>query len=600
MGSPEESSRTSDLLFVVPAALAAALVVRLGLVFAARLPYPYDLEWMEGGMLAHAWRLQHGLPLYTKPSAEWIPFIYPPGYSAVLAAAGSVFGLGAPLGRVVSLAGTALATGSIAAIVARHGGSLVVGLLAAACWLGTYPDGGAFFDLVRTEALGTGLLLCAAALALDGRRGMAEAGGLVLACAFLTKQNLAAFGLPLLVAITRRDGAAAGARFVATSAGPALLITGVLQWRTEGRFLMYLLDVPASHPLVFPRAFPATPWELGRALPALGAGAVVAAGVLGKRPLVVAVPALVAGLVLLERGGLGPLGLPHVAGVGSMGPLTSFVAMAFLAGGAAAAAARRLDARVVVVVGVLAALALALAVGGPEGLSPVSGPAAFSVVGAIASVGIAAAVVSGFSPATGGVVGLAAVSIGVAMVMRAHLGGFVNVHLPMFALICVAGGLALARSRSVTPWLPAVVFTAQLAWAHARLSPEELVPSAQDRATGDAVVEVLRGVEGPVLSPYAPWLPVLAGKEPSWHLISLWDTAEHKTGPFPGTGQVIDRALKAHRWGAVADAQKTMGYGVRGAYTRSLPLTGDGFVPKTGWRTRPAVLRTAPETAPGR
>lgn len=582
MAVSEAPGSRSDLLLAVPGALAVALVVRLVAVFAARLTYPYDLEWMEGGMLAHAWRLQHGQPLYTAPSADWIPFIYPPGYTALLAAAGEGFGLGAPLGRAISLAGTALATGSIAAIVARHGGSTVIGLLAAACWLGTYPDGGAFFDLVRTEALGTGLLLCAVALALDGRRGLAEAGGLVLACAYLTKQNLAAFGLPLLLVVARRDGGGAALRFVATSALPALLVTGVLQWRTEGRFLAYLLEVPASHPLVFQRAFPGTPWELGRALPGLGAGALVASLALARRPAVVALPALAAGLLLLERGALGPVGLLRVNGIAPLGPLLSFVAMAFLAGGVAAAVERRVDDRVVAAVGVLAAVALGVA----------GGPAVFGVVGLLASLGLVAAMARGFAPATGGVVGVTALAILLAMVMRAHLGGFVNVHLPMFATVCVAGGLALARSRHAAPWLPALAFTVQLGWAHARLHPQDLIPTAEDRATGDAVVEALRGVEGPILSPYAPWLPVLAGKEPSWHLISLWDTSDHPKGPFPGTARAIDRALKAHRWAAVADAQKSMGYGVRGAYPESRPLPGDGFMPKTGWRTRPAMVRT--------
>ena len=66
--------RAAHLLEVlVPLAVAALLLLRLGLVWAARAPYPFDLEWMEGGMLAHAWRLANGLPLYVEPGPKIPP-----------------------------------------------------------------------------------------------------------------------------------------------------------------------------------------------------------------------------------------------------------------------------------------------------------------------------------------------------------------------------------------------------------------------------------------------------------------------------------------------------------------------------------------------
>src|SRR5262249_3429787 len=59
-------------------ALAAAPgVVQLALlVFAIgrRFAFPYDLEWMEGGMLNHALRLSEGHTIYPPPSVDFIPF----------------------------------------------------------------------------------------------------------------------------------------------------------------------------------------------------------------------------------------------------------------------------------------------------------------------------------------------------------------------------------------------------------------------------------------------------------------------------------------------------------------------------------------------
>ena len=57
---------------------AGAGLLQLGLllyIFAHRIGYPFDLEWMEGAMLIHVWRMQRGLPIYVEPSLDFIPFV---------------------------------------------------------------------------------------------------------------------------------------------------------------------------------------------------------------------------------------------------------------------------------------------------------------------------------------------------------------------------------------------------------------------------------------------------------------------------------------------------------------------------------------------
>ena len=97
------------LRWIADAPWVIAGLAALGLLLytaAGRYDYPYDIEWMEGGLLTHAWRVREGLPLYVEPSVDFVPFIYPPLYAWVLGTLGHVFELGYPLGRLLSLAGT--------------------------------------------------------------------------------------------------------------------------------------------------------------------------------------------------------------------------------------------------------------------------------------------------------------------------------------------------------------------------------------------------------------------------------------------------------------------------------------------------------------
>ena len=99
--------RLADIPAVVMALGVLGLLVR---TVSKRIAYPYDLEWMEGGMLAHAARVADGQSLYVSPSLDFIPFIYPPLYPWVVGGLSALgFPLDYPLGRAVSLLSVALA-----------------------------------------------------------------------------------------------------------------------------------------------------------------------------------------------------------------------------------------------------------------------------------------------------------------------------------------------------------------------------------------------------------------------------------------------------------------------------------------------------------
>jgi len=515
-----------------------ALMVLLVATWAGRLTYPYDLEWMEGGMLAHAWRMRQELPVYPVPGPEWTPYIYPPGYSAIVAALGSFVPLHPALGRVVSLLGTGLATFSLVHVLRRRGTSWSLAAGLAVCFLGTYPATGAFLDLVRPDGVYIGLVALSVALALDGRRGTATSSGLVLAAAFLVKHNAAAFGLPILLGLLLRDRRQ-GLAFAVAALVPALAMLGYLQWRTGGRFLTYLVAVPASHPSIFERFWPSSVQELGTALAVLvPAGTLWLVLDLARRgplpaPLTTVVPSLL-GMLAVYTVGFAPL--PPGVGAGALpGGLAAFGVGAF--------------------VGWLALRMLTLR------RLPVE---ANDVL----------------------VIGVLVTAFGLAGMMRAHNGGYLNVHLHLFWAISLAFGWVAVRGPAALGWAVPV----QLVAAGAALLSWDLVPSAKDHARGDALVAQLQKGEGPVLSPFASWLPTYAGHPPSVHYMALWDL-DYRGGPFHDRLDVVRDAVGRQTWPQAVRASRPFPYGLGEAYV--VPKgrePADPLLPVTGWDVGPTVV----------
>ena len=268
-------------------ALAALPVLLLAFVVPRRLPAPFDLEWLEGGMVLHAERLARGEPLYVPPSVDWTPFLYPPGFPAVVAGIAGLTGEdGLLVGRLVSLLSTLGAALVLAALVRRRGGGWPAALWGGLAFLGTYALSGFWFDLCRVDALAHLLLVAGAALLLGGDpaarltawRGLLDVGaGLLVAASLLTKQT----GLAAAVALLPAIGGQAWRRALLFTAGLAAGTTlPVLRLRaaSDGWFWTYVVTVPSAHPVPWTQAIAAC-GELARSLP-------VAAVVLALLPFV--------------------------------------------------------------------------------------------------------------------------------------------------------------------------------------------------------------------------------------------------------------------------------------------------------------------------
>lgn len=264
-------------LFAIPGVWQLCL---LGYAVISRFAFPYDLEWMEGGLLDHAARIQEGSGLYAAPSVEFIPYLYTPLYPGLLALLGEPLGLGYGLGRAIGVMALAVVLAAIAVAGLRRdsetnleaaiGGALGCGLAASA-----YPWVEGWYDIVRGDmlfvAMAIGGLAALARPALStappSRRdhGRVAFAAALLALSFFCKQHgiwfVGAGGLALLV--FRRW------RLIPIYVGVAGVIglgfSWLLQRSTGGWFWTYVYEVLRGHDFNMPRFRSAFPTMLGRA-----------------------------------------------------------------------------------------------------------------------------------------------------------------------------------------------------------------------------------------------------------------------------------------------------------------------------------------------
>jgi hypothetical protein len=245
-------------------------------VVAHRFTYPFDLEWMESGMLLHARRIAQGEPIYVPPSIDFVPYLYTPLYPAVVALLGKIFGIGYTLGRFVSLASlsAALALGYRGA--RQNGAPAAVSAAAMAAVIAAFPLVGQWYDLVRNDelflALGMAGLYVAATR--PTARGAIASAVLLVASYFAkqTGQALLVVGLALLLLLNWRVAwiYAVGAAALLC----ALLL--VLNATSHGWFWNWCFRAHAHHDFDLKRVFYYAPTALFGQAPAVWIGGLVA------------------------------------------------------------------------------------------------------------------------------------------------------------------------------------------------------------------------------------------------------------------------------------------------------------------------------------
>jgi hypothetical protein len=227
----------------------AQLLVMLA-VAAARLAYPFELEWLEGGSLDHVRRVLQGRPLYGPPSPEFTPFMYTPLYYYASAAFAQAFGLGLPALRALSLLASLATLLLLGDLVRRETGQPWAGLLAAGLYAATYRISGAWFDVARVDALFVGLL-CGSlfALRVGTAAPSAALAGVLLALAVQTKQVGILAALPFAAAVwpeSRRRALGFGIAFLLVLAATAAALDHV----SGGWYRYYVFTLTRQHDLI--------------------------------------------------------------------------------------------------------------------------------------------------------------------------------------------------------------------------------------------------------------------------------------------------------------------------------------------------------------
>jgi hypothetical protein len=230
----------------VVAGLAVAQVLGVALV---RMRYPFELEWMEGGVVDHVRVVLAGRPLYREPSLAFTPYIYTPLYYYVSALVSSVVGVGFFAPRLVSTLAMVGNMGMIAKLVRGESGDRLSALVAMGLFAATFRQSGTWMDLARVDSLCTFFVLFAAYLARHGRSWRAAAGtGVLLFLAFFTKQSALGLAAAIVAGATWmawRRGLLIAAVFGGLTLGTIL----VMNRMTDGWFGYYVFDVPSHHGL---------------------------------------------------------------------------------------------------------------------------------------------------------------------------------------------------------------------------------------------------------------------------------------------------------------------------------------------------------------
>lgn len=169
----------------------AAGYILLFLVLAGfRLFYPFELEWIEGGVIDEIRWLMDGNPLYSEPSIAYIPFIYNPLFFLLSAVLMKAIGIGFAAPRLLSILSTTGCFLLLFALVSRDSKRPTYGLIAAGIYAASFHYAGAWMDTAKSDSLFLFLILSAAFVS---RRYRSHGGiwiaGILYVLAYFTKQS---------------------------------------------------------------------------------------------------------------------------------------------------------------------------------------------------------------------------------------------------------------------------------------------------------------------------------------------------------------------------------------------------------------------------
>ena len=253
--------------------LARCLIVALAAMFVGlflyaamkRMFYPFEVEWIESGVLVSVLRIVHGQGVYVVPSLDYVPYLYTPLYLYLAAAVTKLVGVAGHAYLALRLVSTAATLGSCAVVYqlvmletralvraeTKNAGTRlrIAGVAAVGLYLACYAVVGGFYDIGRVDSLFVLLLLLAL---LAQRKGYPVVAALVWVLAFQTKQTVLPLAVVILLAEWPRPRRALAA--VGTFVVVAALSVMWMNHATGGWYGFYVFGVTRGLPLVLRQA----------------------------------------------------------------------------------------------------------------------------------------------------------------------------------------------------------------------------------------------------------------------------------------------------------------------------------------------------------
>ncbi len=228
----------------------AYVAVFLALAY-KRLRYPYELEWMEGGMVDHIQWILSGRQLYVKPSLDFIPFTYTPFFFYLSAFFARIVGTGFISIRLVAILSTLGCFGMIFELVRRETKSIFFGLVSVGLFAATYRISGSWFDVGRVDMLFLLLaLLSFYVLRFHDSYNSLIISGLLISLAFLTKQTALFIGIAMCVYCLLYLRGWKKIVYPATFAAVLGISTLLLNAVSGGWYTYYIFTLPRAHRII--------------------------------------------------------------------------------------------------------------------------------------------------------------------------------------------------------------------------------------------------------------------------------------------------------------------------------------------------------------
>lgn len=180
-------------------------IVSIFLVFAFRIFYPYQLEWMEGGEIEHIIRLLEGKCIYCPPSLDFIPYIYTPLFYYIGIPFLKIFGTGFYSIRIVSILAFILLLITTYAIVFKATNNRFWSLVAVGFLAFSYSTTGFWYDVARVDTVANLFMLLSFFFLLEEDSTKNLLSAFFAFCAFYTKQSFIFIHLILLFGLFVRN-----------------------------------------------------------------------------------------------------------------------------------------------------------------------------------------------------------------------------------------------------------------------------------------------------------------------------------------------------------------------------------------------------------